>query len=320
MIRLSVVKAAVKGRFPFLRKWHWKAQSRLNALKRHVLVGRPIADGGPLLEAAIAESRPYAAGKMGAIEATAIRVFLRRRLALAVGRSLPSYPVQLADALEYSAGVFPVDEQVFDHFAQIYLGAIKACDVIVAWDVPGEAEVLRAYCERSTLVGLGSLEPMWSISPWSRSLCGKRVLVISPFAASIEKQYARRRALWRNPEVLPKFELLTIRAPLAAGLVPPESSDWFEALSRMKRMMDNVGYDVVLAGAGAFSLPLVAHAKMRQRVGVHLGGALQILFGVMGGRWRDNPALKAIVNESWCCPSAEETPRTYKRMEDGCYW
>jgi hypothetical protein len=53
-----------------------------------------------------------------------------------------------------------------------------------------------------------------------------------------------------------------------------------------------------------------AHAKAQGRVGVDLGGALQILFGIIGGRWQNSAAFKPFFNDNWCRPSAEETPRT----------
>jgi hypothetical protein len=111
---------------------------------------------------------------------------------------------------------------------------------------------VRVYGAKATLVELRSLEPCWDGPSWTRALPAKRVLVISPFAASMEKQYLKHRLLRSDPEMLPDFGLSTIRAPLSAGLVPLEDCDWFEALAGMKRKMDSIDYDVSLVGAGAF--------------------------------------------------------------------
>jgi hypothetical protein len=73
-------------------------------------------------------------------------------------------------------------------------------------------------------------------------------------------------------------------------------------------------------GAGAFSLPLVVHAKQAGRVGIHLGGPLQILFGILGGRWTWNPDFKQFIKDTWIRPSEEETPKTAGLIEGGCYW
>ena len=61
--------------------------------------------------------------------------------------------------------------------------------------------------------------------------------------------------------------------------------------------MDTTDYDVVLIGAGAFSLPLVAHAKRRGKVGIHMGGSLQILFGILGKRWREDKDFEGFIKK-----------------------
>jgi hypothetical protein len=41
--------------------------------------------------------------------------------------------------------------------------------------------------------------------------------------------------------------------------------------------------DLVLVGCGAYSIPLLAWAKEYGKVGIHLGGTIQLLFGIKGG-------------------------------------
>jgi hypothetical protein len=84
--------------------------------------------------------------------------------------------------------------------------------------------------------------------------------------------------------------------------------------------MDTIDYDVMLIGAGASSLPLVAHARKNGKKAIHLGGPLQLLFGIKGGRWNNGDIGKHFYNEHWVNPSVEETPEKYKSIEGGCYW
>ena len=76
----------------------------------------------------------------------------------------------------------------------------------------------------------------------------------------------------------------------------------------------------MLIGTGASSLPLIAHAKKRGKKAIHLGGPLQLLFGIKGGRWSNGDIGKYFYNEHWISPSTEETPEKYKNIEGGCYW
>lgn len=320
MGNLLVQGADLLRAVPGLQPLAWRLRSALHALERRLLVGRPVLPGAPALSRALAEGRPFCAGKLGATEAEAVVVFMRRQRARQAGRPVPGYPGHVLHKLFVNAGVFPQDEAVFDAFCEIYIKAAAACDFLAAWDVAGEARIIRAFCPGATLVQLRSLEPYFSPEPWSRALAGRRVLAVSPFAASIQKQFARRAEIWPGRDVLPEFELSVLRAPLSAGLAPPESPDWLTALEGLKRGMDESPCDVALIGAGAFSLPLAAHAKATGKAGLHLGGALQILFGILGQRWREHRDFKPFVNASWTSPSPEETPQAFRKVEGGCYW
>jgi hypothetical protein len=80
--------------------------------------------------------------------------------------------------------------------------------------------------------------------------------------------------------------------------------------------MERKDFDVALVGAGAWSIPLVAHAKNLGKKGLHLGGQLQLLFGIKGGRWDQ----VGIYNPFWTRPLADEKPKDFMRMEHGAYW
>ena len=175
-----------------------------------------------------------------------------------------------------------------------------------------------------------ALEPYWAIEPWTRALEGKKVLVIHPFASLIESQYAEKRELlFQDKRVLPSFELKTLQAVQSIG-GESEFKDWFEALDWMKTRMDATDYDIALIGCGAYGFPLAAHAKRMGKQSVHLGGALQLLFGIRGKRW-DDPSYgvrvfgvqnmyKRLFNEAWIYPTESLRPKYANRVESGCYW
>lgn len=88
----------------------------------------------------------------------------------------------------------------------------------------------------------------------------------------------------------------------------------------MKKQMDSREYDIALIGCGGYGLSLAAHAKRQGKKAVHIGGALQLLFGIMGRRWEglDFPTKPRF--ENWVRPLPEETPGKQERVEGGCYW
>ena len=90
--------------------------------------------------------------------------------------------------------------------------------------------------------------------------------------------------------------------------------------------MDKVEYDICLIGCGAYGFHLAAHAKRMGKKAIHLGGSLQLLFGIKGKRWESNGYQKAnnnysiFFNEYWIRPSDDEKPHISNRIENNCYW
>lgn len=236
---------------------------------------------------------------------------------------------RLMKFMQSNAGFFPSTEENLMKFGDMMIEDSKQLDILGSW-LPDEKTMITDFNLNLTKVTLLALEPFWSKNPWSRILDGKKVLVIHPFASLIEKQYnEKREILFAEKRVLPKFDLKTIKAVQSLG-GDCEYSDWFEALDSMKKQMDATGYDIALLGCGAYGFPLAAHAKRMGKQSVHLGGALQLLFGIRGKRW-DNPnygiqefgkqnTYKTLFNDSWVYPSASYIPSKAKQVEGGCYW
>jgi hypothetical protein len=106
---------------------------------------------------------------------------------------------------------------------------------------------------------------------------------------------------------------------------------WFDALDWMKSEMDKEEYDIALIGCGAYGFPLAAHAKRTGHQAVHLGGALQLLFGIRGKRWEKDCFVSdasgrpiftysSLFNPYWVRPSLDETPQTASSVEGATYW
>jgi hypothetical protein len=65
---------------------------------------------------------------------------------------------------------------------------------------------------------------------------------------------------------------------------------------------------------------LAAAIKQAGGQAIHLGGALQLLFGIQGRRWDRDLAVQSMVNARWVRPRPEETPLSAASIERGCYW
>jgi hypothetical protein len=289
-------------------------------IERAKFIGTPILDpqsGNDRIAELLVEGKPRALGKMGASELGGLRRFEGGKDPTGICRSWGSH----RGRLNLNAGVYPEDDAALSRFCQSYSRTLGELDLLAVWFHRGERQLVTNFAAQATLVSLTALEPFYHQRPWSQHLSGKRVLVVSPFSETIKSQYVRREQVWRSrPEVLPTFELDTLRCPLSAMLVKPAFPDWFTALEAMQQEMSRRSFDVLLVGAGAWSLALAAYAKREGKWAIHLGGPLQLLFGIRGGRWDNHPFLQTVYNEAWVRPSPADRPETFTKIENGCYW
>lgn len=218
-----------------------------------------------------------------------------------------------------NAGFFPNDNIHLAKFADLIIDIAPKIDVLGSWL---RQETYIPQLKNCRFVQLKYIEPFWSENPWSSVLEGKKILIIHPFKESIRNQYERREKLFEKKNILPKFESLhIIKAVQSIGGVNNGFHNWFEALDYMKREVDNTEFDIALIGCGAYGMPLAAHCKDIGKKAIHLGGALQLLFGIRGSRWEDNSyEQKNLMNDYWVRPLPSERPVEANAVENACYW
>lgn len=217
------------------------------------------------------------------------------------------------------SGFFPKEPKAVETFCELMISDTSHLDVLGSW-LKDERHFQDKLKGVKRLL-LEDLEPFFSETPWTWKLEGKKVLVVHPFAETIESQYKKRGSLFEN-NLLPEFELKTIKAVQTIAGQECEFKDWFEALNFMKSQIDSIDFDICIIGAGAYGFPLGAHVKRIGKKAIHLGGVTQLLFGIKGNRWEDFivwPYMN-LFNENWVRPGELEKPKNATIVEGGCYW
>jgi hypothetical protein len=275
-------------------------------------------EGHDLVGEMISREKPLMVSRLGAVELSCLRFYLEKRRT-----KKTAYPGKITSSMANNAGFFPVDDDSLDALAEMYLDQLQQVDVMGVWFNQFEDVICNVYCKDAELVDLDCLEPFHFSNPWSARLAGREVLVIHPFVESIRRQYAeKRRVLFPSPDVLPDFELKTIKAVQSIAGSRVDFASWFDAYRFMCDEIANIDFDICLIGAGAYGLPLASFVKQLGKQAIHLGGVTQILFGIKGKRWEREyeDSTAKLFNEHWVRPSASETPVHKNRVDRGCYW
>lgn len=225
----------------------------------------------------------------------------------------------------FYSGFFPCDKELGHQFAETMKGACAMADYFSVWYMPYEDYFVKNYTKKETRIGyLTSFEPWKVANPWTRALKGKKVLVIHPFEDSVKAQYLKRNLLFSNLDILPEFELKTLKAVQTLADNKDERFDtWFDALQYMFDEAMKIDFDVAILGCGAYGMPLAGMIKNAGKQAIHLGGVTQILFGIKGKRWEEQPEYKYIkdmMNDSWSYPLESEKPKSSTKIEGNCYW
>lgn len=281
------------------------------------------------VQSALTGPTPAALGKLGTFELELVYFrFKTRRMTIP-----PAIVPNMLQSLSRNTGLFPPTQETACRMADELLQSLLFLNCTPNWYMKDQAlELLDTFAKRAQRVSLQSLECFLSPNPahwWTATKA--RILVISPFAASVEAQVPHLQDIWVSRKGLwhPESTFQTIAFPLSFGVQSPEIqkdmlTKWTDSLGLIRAVqaqMDSLDYDVAIVGVGIHSLPLVAHAKRKGKKAIHMGGATQLLFGIRGGRWDTMADFQPLFNEHWVRPdSTKERPTHFEAVENGCYW
>ena len=247
----------------------------------------------------------------------------------------PSVTPQHLKMLEIASGIFPMPhESLYNEWQKDTIEANKATDLLVAgWYAPlkqKELEAYKAWNVTATFLPLRSLEPYYQEpgKQWTEHLRGQDVAVVSSFTKTASQQIKKgAKAIWKDHGVL--FDdikwhwIQTGHPPSIAG----GRNEWSDHISSWKDAVNHVVSEVVktsarivLIGCGALSMPIAKMLKDRGHIVIIMGGAIQVLFGIKGARWKSHSVISSFWNEEWVWCLKEEIPRNASLVEGACYW
>jgi len=283
------------------------------------------------LRTAIASGRGFAAGKLGFSE----QVWLASQC----GPS-PEGDPRLDRAMRASArfhacrqiGVFPDSDEYLKRCATSFASSMAELDFLAVHESPLVDLVVRPSASGPWLIGFNDLEPNRS-APYNGSDCylpalrDLRVLLITSPAMLLAERATPETfaAVWERtgcPWFWPKSVTGLPFTSLFDSRVREEFSSSLEVLDRISENVSSLEFDVALVGAGSLGVPIVERVKRMGKVGISLGGHLQVLFGVQGRRWREDVQWQqAYWTPAWIdMPANVHSGGVRWLADDGAYW
>ena len=277
---------------------------------------KDINEGNQVIYELIKLGKPFMAGRYGSIELSAMAEVVR---SICLKKE---YDYNRLKDLNMNAGFVGNSKEEYAKFAEVMIYATTCCDVMGVWYNQMEDWFCSEYMPSNYVLTHRKVYDFWNCElPFTVALEGKKVLVIHPYTESIRLQYARREKIFENKNILPMFELKTVKAvQTIAGQKDDRFTTWFEALDYMYNEAMKEDFDIALIGCGAYGYPLAARIKEAGKSAIHMGGVLQVLFGIKGKRWDDIPEVSELYNEYWVRPNEAENVKNAKMIEDACYW
>ena len=258
----------------------------------------------------ILNNNPIFAGKLGSVET---RV-------LGEHQYKGHYSHTTLKEANQNAGIFPPTTKALDRACGSILDALKKVELLGCWPVGYQSRLAMDLDRLPMRCEMPDLEPFFYTLPWTYALKGKKVCIIHPFVDSIKQQWSRRKILFDNQAILPDFNLILQKPPVTTTGAIHQWDTWDSALEDLWHNVKELEFDVALIGCGSYSLPIGAKIRDQGRSAIHLGGSLQLLFGIFGKRWETFDNQQNMVNEAWIRPVETDQPIGYQNIENGCYW
>lgn len=247
---------------------------------------------------------------------------------------LKAYEAMLRYHCEFQFGLFPTDTSFLHEFAQFYTKHVQQIDILGLFQADQEEKIIKESHLNSLFIPYQLTEPDRSL-PANESNCyfpffeGKKILIISPFGDLLKSRANKDtfEAVWLSigkkwfwPSEVNAYEI-----PYSYVTSVNTYKKYTNSMTLFDSICTNikeVDFDIAFIGAGALGLPIASHLKNQCKIAISLGGHLQVLFGIVGGRWsKDEFWTTNYINERWIEMPKKYHPENKSILTDnGAYW
>jgi peptidylprolyl isomerase len=282
------------------------------------------------LKTAIENKTGYATGKNGASEQCwmCYEIFLKQEKD---SRAIKEYERNMIFHFVKHNGLFPASIEFIKQYNKFYIHHVKNLDCLGIFYYPRELEIINYYQIKTKLLHFINQEPDKSV-PNNDDNCylhyfrDKKILIICPFAEILKERaikdtfegvWSKTGKKWFYPK-----EVHALEFPYGfSSETHKKYATVFDLYEHIKNEINKKDFDIALIGAAGLAVPIASYIKTIGKIAIDLGGHLQIIFGVLGKRWRDWEDWKmAYFNNYWIDMPVKYRPKETDVCDEGAYW
>lgn len=244
---------------------------------------------------------------------------------------------ELRGMMKNNAGILLTDANSVAEYAVSFINTYQKCDAYIDWEPHGGMAtsfggmlelcyefIYENFYKKRIWAHVSNISNIAAQSkPWTHALAGKRLLIISPFEETIKRQIPNLDKIYGR-DMFPDCTFTFLKPPITNGDNPsrPFTEEFNDFAKQIEELASADTFDIALVACGGYGTPILSKIYDMGKSGIYLGGDLQLMFGVYGGRWADEKSamMRLYKNEYWVRPSAEERPSGFNKIEGGCYW
>ena len=233
---------------------------------------------------------------------------------------------EILPIMKKNAGIHFTSIESIHEYKKWYKSAFEQCQLYAAWEPWGNVysfisksqdTVCETYKKPIIWAFVFDIFHYIHVRPWTHALANKRILVISSFVDSIQKQPCAY-----TKDLFPNCTFVYLKPPLTNGSNP--SLDWIKEFnyfcSQIKEIENE--FDVALCSCGGYGNLVCSYIYSLNKTAIYVGGVLQMYFGIYGNRWlkERKDIMNLYMTSDWKRPSDKEKPQNHNLIESGCYW
>jgi len=231
----------------------------------------------------------------------------------------------------FQAGIFPADPDFFLKYNTIYIQKTKDMDCLgLILDRFMGPEIIRYYNLAGKFIYFKEIVPDRSV-PSNPGNCylpffkDKKILLICPFANLLKQRakkdifeavWAKTRRKWFYPACVDALEF-------PYGFEQETHEKYPNALVLLESITSEISrrdFDIALIAAAGLTVPIASFVKQMKKISICPGGEIQILFGVLGKRWRNWERWKRDYFNEWWIDMPDKYKPKKKQVCEGAYW